>query len=285
MAKQINLDLLLEKYSQENLRRISADLIDSYRIQDRETLYHYAKRLQINTGEYHSRLSILFRKLIFTYHPDRYILFHKKIRELYGKGDISSLERLAVDKDERGSRYQVPSGKEHYSPAWMENDTDSDLEDYLEGAWTGVHEEEEYGFIEAVRNMMYGNLFTEFLPKDLFYLEGELNLADEGIEDLKGIEYCRNITELNLENNRIVHVGGIADLGHLTALNLSHNLIEDIDDLAELKELRVLDLSFNDIEDARILNDLTRLEYVNLIGNRVSEEQLTGLKERCIVLI
>jgi len=285
LENPISVQSLLKKYSQETLKKISTELIEAYRSRDHKTLYYYAEKLHINTGECEASMSMLFKKLIFAYHPDRIIHFHRRIMDLHQKGEIESLKLLKDNRIKKADRYERPPEEEVYSYQWTGSDDFNDADEYLDGAWTGMYEQEEYGFIEAVKNLMYGNLFTDFLPKDLYYLDGELNLAEEGIEDLTGIEYCRNITELNLERNRIVHLAQIAELENLTSLYLSHNSIEDIDDLQGLTRLRTLDLSFNEIDDPSILDSLPNLEYVNLIGNKgIRTGTLKRLSERCIVL-
>lgn len=281
MEKQVSVTQLLEKFNRKALKKISSRLIEAYKNQDRRVLNRYAEKLQIDNSEYQNRFSLLFKKLIFAYHPDRIYFFHKHIENLHQKGDVASLWKLMADEEIDPYRYTMDPVSEQYSYTWEDSP-----DDFMDGARVGTFEQEEYGFIEAVRNSMYGNLFADFLPKDLYYLDGMLDLSGEGIEDLSGMEYCTNITGLNLEGNRISHLYPIEDLVNLDTLYLSRNSIEYIDALAGLSGLKVLDLSFNEIENIEPLYSLPYLEFVNLAGNRgISEAQLKILKERCMVII
>lgn len=87
---------------------------------------------------------------------------------------------------------------------------------------------EQYGFIEAIKNQMYGNLDIDLLPKDLYYLNGILNLSEEPLDDLAGIEYCTNITGLILESAGLSRLNGIENLTELASLYLSGNQLEEI---------------------------------------------------------
>jgi Leucine-rich repeat (LRR) protein len=161
------------------------------------------------------------------------------------------------------------------------------FDDFTDNQTVRFLESEEWGFIEAVKNMMYGNLFSEFLPKDLYYLEGLLDLPESGITDLQGIEYCQNITELNLERNELENLSGLDQLTNLTSLYLSHNQIDNIDLLSELKSLKTLDISYNNIEDIRVLLTLEELTYLNLLGNPLIKKTpaLALLQQRCLVIV
>lgn len=281
---------LIRIYDREKLKKISASIIDAYKRMDAPCLSDFAERLGMSRGE--GRPGALFKKLIFLFHPDRMARFHAGIRTLAEKGDAASLEALArfsrdrpapgpsaVAEAEPFEAEYAAGFEDFYAAAGLEED------DFLEGLSLGEHETEEYGFIEAVRNLMYGNLFSEFLPKDLHCLEGMLELPGEEIGDLRGIEHCRNLTGLNLEENNIDSLAGLEELTLVTVLYLAHNRIHDVSALKDLSGLTTLDLSFNEIEEAGELAGLEGLRYLNLMGNPLKDgEALRGLAESCIVL-
>ena len=283
-------DDLIRTYSRETLKKISARLIDAYKRKDSRCLADFARGLRLDTGD--GRPGALFKKLIFLFHPDRMTRLHSGIQALEQKGDIRSLEALS-----RLARTMPPLSLRTEEPSVFTGEYTAEAEDifpaedfreddFLDGLSVREHEDEIYGFIEAVKNLMYGNLFAEFLPKDLLYLEGMLELPGEEIEDLTGIGYCRNLTGLNLEENRIDSLGELEELTNLSVLYLARNRISDISALKHLSGLNTLDLSFNEIEEAGDLAALSGLRYLNLMGNplRDGESLKRRLPEGCIIL-
>jgi hypothetical protein len=286
----LNSENLIRTYDRERLKKISARIIDAYKRKDGPWLADLAGRLRLDTGD--GRHGVLFKKLIFLFHPDRMARFHAGIRTLAEKGDAASLEALVRLAREMPAPSSV-SGMDVPEPFEPDYATGDDLfaaagmseDEFLDGLSVTEYEAEEYGFIEAVKNLMYGNLFSEFLPKDLLSLEGMLELPGEDIEDLKGIEYCRNITGLNLEENGIDSLAGLEELTQISVLYLARNRIHDISPLKNLSALTSLDLSFNEIEEAGELAGLGGLRYLNLIGNPLKDgEALRELAGSCIVL-
>ncbi len=132
----------------------------------------------------------------------------------------------------------------------------------------------------------------------------DLDVRDQGIANLTGLEFATNLTFLQLKSNRIedisplanliqlieLHLGGnriedISPLAHLTqlaVLRLNENFrIEDISSLENLTQLRKADLDRNEIVDVSPLARLTKLESLDLRGNRIIDvsplENLTQL--------
>lgn len=52
-----------------------------------------------------------------------------------------------------------------------------------------------------------------------------LNLANNEINEIKGLEYLFHLTKLNISNNSITEIKGLENLQQLTHLNLSYNKI------------------------------------------------------------
>lgn len=281
------MDRLSHFYREENLKEISRRLISAYGNRNGVLLKRYARWAGIkmeNDGQ-----GRLFKKLITLFHPDRASHYALLIDRLRREKRDGALERLAyplrcsppVDEPASESREEFPGpyGEwETYDP--------SDYSDHLEGDLLYEREANQWGFIEAVRNLMYGNLFSDFLPKDLLYLDGFLDLPESDIEDLTGLEYCTGLTGLNLERNRISRLGNLEDLTALTELYLSGNRINSAESLSGLTNLETLDLSYNEIEDPSPLLFLHRLKYLNLTGNPLYESAvLSELGERCLVVL
>jgi len=110
-----------------------------------------------------------------------------------------------------------------------------------------------------------------------------------GIEDLTGIEYCRNLAWLDLDSNRITNLKPLEQLGRpenpfdspLTYLNLDSNQLTDITPLAGLLNLQGVSLFDNQIMDIAplVVNaqsmGLGEGDYVILDVETMSEQAIT----------
>ncbi|MFX1601745.1 MAG: leucine-rich repeat domain-containing protein, partial [Promethearchaeota archaeon] len=108
-------------------------------------------------------------------------------------------------------------------------------------------------------------------------LNSKVNLNNkmiEKIEDIKGLnENSDDILELDLSNNRISEIKGLENLNKLKKLYLKNNYIENIKGLEGFNSLELIDLSGNinieEIPDS--LNKLTNLKIVKLTGCRIKK--------------
>ena len=93
-----------------------------------------------------------------------------------------------------------------------------------------------------------------------------LDLSNNRIFELDGIEKFSNLRVLKLNNNKITKVEGLKDLKSLEILFLRYNRITEIEDLKNLNNLKYIDLSNNPTltEIPTNLNDLPALETVKL---------------------
>jgi Leucine-rich repeat (LRR) protein len=289
---QIGTDHLIGLFNEEKLKKISSRIIEAYRKSDEKALKHFATAIGISSDDVVSKPAGTFRKMMLFYHPDRMTLIHKKIRDLALAGQTELLKKMEKSvTNDYSPKKKKPKGddfvfrKEYWKNPFNDNFESEDFL-YTHEDRTRVSEEDHYEFIEAVRAMMYGNLPGEFLPKDLYHLDGELNLSEEGIGDLSGLEFCINVSELVLSRNRISHLADISTLTQLQSLDLSRNHISYVDELAALNSLRILDLSFNEIEDISPLTELEELKYLNIIGNPLtSSKPLRILRNRGVMVI
>lgn len=120
-----------------------------------------------------------------------------------------------------------------------------------------------------------GNLVSES-PSGFqeWVLSFSLELKDNKIQNLKGIEVYKKLTGLNLRKNQIESIQYLEDLIWLKDLDLSKNRILKIQGLKNQKNLFSLDLSYNKIEKLEGLENCTKLMKLKLSGNPIRTELL-----------
>jgi Leucine-rich repeat (LRR) protein len=96
----------------------------------------------------------------------------------------------------------------------------------------------------------------------------------DDITKINGLnDIYEKIIELDLSNNRITEIKGLDEFDNLKILNLKNNYIDKIEGVETLKKLEQLDLSGNinikEIPDT--LNDLTSLNLIKLTGCRIQK--------------
>ena len=105
-----------------------------------------------------------------------------------------------------------------------------------------------------------------------------LNLWGNEIEDVSPLSGLTNLQKLNLGNNQVADVRPLDTLTNLIQLSLWGNEVEDVSALSDLKNLEKLDLWGNEIEDVSALSDLTELTQLQLGDNEVEDvSSLDGL--------
>ncbi len=106
-------------------------------------------------------------------------------------------------------------------------------------------------------------------------LNSQINLKNKMIEDIEQIEglsdYRDEIGEIDLSNNRIIKIKGLEILKNLKKIYLKNNYIEKIEGLKGLNNLEFIDLSgnINITEIPKSLNKLPNLKKVKLTGCRI----------------
>ena len=106
----------------------------------------------------------------------------------------------------------------------------------------------------------------------------------DSLQNLSGIEYCRNLSELHLSLKCIKDISPLANLVKLKKLTLDqNNAIQDISPLSHLTQLEQLDLFVNNISDVSPLAGLTNLKYLDISANPVTNisvlENLTSMEQ------
>jgi len=111
----------------------------------------------------------------------------------------------------------------------------------------------------------------------------ELDLSNENIRDIEGLQYCTRLYSLFLDNNNITDISPLSNLTNLIELSLNGNNISDISPLSDLSNLIVLSLTYNNITDLSPLFNLAKLTELYLGNNNISDistlSVLTNLKE------
>lgn len=80
-----------------------------------------------------------------------------------------------------------------------------------------------------------------------------LSATGRSIENLAGIEQCKNLRALDLSHNRLTELAPLSSLKKLVSLDLSYNQIEQLAPLGGLYLITDLDLSHNRITDITAL--------------------------------
>ena len=107
-------------------------------------------------------------------------------------------------------------------------------------------------------------------------VDQNINLRYQNIEDIsniRGLEGIYSKTEvLDLSNNNIKKLDGIENFINLKILKLNNNRISQIEGLENLKKLQSLSLRNNLISEIQGFDELTNLEYFDLSGNKKINE-------------
>ncbi len=281
---------LKEAYSQENLNKITSQLILLHKNKNYGTICSYVKKINKYISINAVNESKYFSKLIVLYHPDRGDLIRKNLKDLYLQNDYENLNKYAhihsVLEIENEYIETLDDSIDYNPEYYWDADIDDDFNVYTECDLFD-NQPDIYDFDNSFYNILrireYGRNNLD-IPNYLFEDCEEFEMAYSGIESLDGIEYCRQIKILDVSNNDISDIRNLWDLQNLEELYLANNQIEDIETLSNLSLLRVLDLSTNLIEDISPLFNMSNLKYVNLIGNFIPEYQIETLSKNGVVI-
>jgi Leucine-rich repeat (LRR) protein len=287
---------LIAAYSDANLNRITARLLDLYRSRQHGKLRELARRVSAIVPIDDSKISKCFSQLVMLYHPDRGEAHRREIGTLVASGKTTELHRFSHilvigDFDDLSSASIAPDAPDFASEyTWDKEENDKrSSRDWVDRTFEDEQfevtgEECENTFFQAVKLKFYGTLDVE-LP--YYYLEDfdEIEMAECGIVSLDGVGYCIHASVIDISGNAITDISDLQTLERITELYASGNTIGYIDALSSLVNLRILDLSLNEIDDLSPLFGLEHLEFVNVVGNPVPKEQIEALRgKRCTVL-
>ncbi|KAF2084084.1 L domain-like protein [Saccharata proteae CBS 121410] len=138
-------------------------------------------------------------------------------------------------------------------------------------------------FAQVERLSLRQNQIQEIdLPASLGPKLVELDLYDNLIAHIKGLEAMTELENLDLSFNKIKHIKRIDHLKKLKDLYFVQNKISTIEGLEGLSQLRNLELGANRIRKIENLETLTALEELWLGKNKITEirglDTLTNLK-------
>ncbi|RHZ57847.1 hypothetical protein CDV55_103759 [Aspergillus turcosus] len=123
-------------------------------------------------------------------------------------------------------------------------------------------------------------------PSEIAPTLRELDLYDNLISHVKGLDEFRDLTSLDLSFNKIKHIKNISHLVNLTDLYFVQNRISKIEALEGLTKLRNLELGANRIREIENLDTLTSLEELWLGKNKITEmKNLDALSNLRIISI
>ena len=105
---------------------------------------------------------------------------------------------------------------------------------------------------------------------ELIWLK-ELNLSNNQISKIEGLDSLLNLSELDLSDNRILKIEGLDSLWNLSKLNLDRNLISKLEGLDTLVNLSELNLPFNEISKIEGLDSLLNLSELDLSFHEISK--------------
>ncbi|OAA34093.1 protein phosphatases PP1 regulatory subunit sds22 [Metarhizium rileyi] len=103
----------------------------------------------------------------------------------------------------------------------------------------------------------------------------DLDLYDNLISHMRGMDELKNIVSLDLSFNKIKHIKNISHMTKLKELFLVANKISKIEGLDTFQNLKSLELGSNRIRELRNLDKLESLEELWVAKNKITE--LTGL--------
>ncbi|AUI68027.1 leucine-rich repeat domain-containing protein [Beggiatoa leptomitoformis] len=104
----------------------------------------------------------------------------------------------------------------------------------------------------------------------------ELNLSNNKLQNLSGLETLRNLSTLDLRDNRLTSLLGLETLRNLSALDLRGNQLTSLSGLETLANLSALDLRGNQLTSLSGLETLANLSALDLRSNRLTS--LSGLE-------
>ena len=109
-----------------------------------------------------------------------------------------------------------------------------------------------------------------------------LNVSDNKLKSLDGIEGMTKLKVLRADKNQITNAGAVKELKKLTKIYLSDNQLADLNGINNLTNLKYLDVSNNRLIDVKGIGKLKKLEDLSLSGNSLTNvkgiEKLKKLK-------
>ncbi|EXJ90095.1 adenylate cyclase [Capronia epimyces CBS 606.96] len=123
---------------------------------------------------------------------------------------------------------------------------------------------------------LYDNLISHIKGLDDIKNLRSLDLSFNKIKHIKNVNHLRSLKELYFVQNRISKIENLDGLENLTMIELGANRIREIENLETLHTLHELWLGKNKITEIKGLSSLTSLKLLDLKSNRLTT--ITGLE-------
>jgi Leucine-rich repeat (LRR) protein len=294
---------LCAAYSAENLNKITARIIEAYRKKEHRYLQELYDRVDTSLSLNEQATAQIFSRLVLLYHPDQLPYYQNELAQCRENHQDQRLNKHAHILDTLANlKRRINKAPDDFMESYMEDtgygfdeeDFDHVMRgDEFEDDWSDYnpdHNDEDdrfqsNDFLSALQRAEYAHTGVRITASDLVNFQGFLNLAESDIDDLAGVEKCRNITALDISGNQLEDVAPLGFLTGLEELYMGNNSVTDIRPLAKMQRLKNLDLSFNGIRDFKVLLNLSGLKYVNLIGNKAPAKQIEALQKRGILVV
>jgi len=124
---------------------------------------------------------------------------------------------------------------------------------------------------------LYDNLIAHIKGVDELTNLKTLDLSFNKIKHIKHVNYLANLTDIYFVQNKIGTIEGLDGLVNLRNLELAANRIREIQNLDTLKGLEELWLGKNKITELKGLDGLSNLKILSMQSNRIRE--ITGLQK------
>lgn len=132
---------------------------------------------------------------------------------------------------------------------------------------------------DAMRSRLGKASVTDIVSQNELDQQTGINVPEEGIKDLEGIQYLNNLSSLYVYFNEITDISVISKLYNLKHVYLDENQINDISALSNLTNLTELSLGSTQISDISALSNLTNLTALSLSDNQLNYlDALSGLQ-------
>lgn len=130
---------------------------------------------------------------------------------------------------------------------------------------------------------LYDNLISHIKGLDDLKSVTSLDLSFNKIKHIRNVNHLQKLKELYFVQNRISKIENLEGLDDLTTIELGANRIRDIENLEPLKSLQELWLGKNKITEIKNLSSLSQLRLLDLKSNRLTSidglEDLSNLEE------
>ncbi|KAI3340012.1 hypothetical protein F4824DRAFT_432311 [Ustulina deusta] len=118
---------------------------------------------------------------------------------------------------------------------------------------------------------LYDNLVSHIRGLDQLTALTSLDLSFNKIKHIKNISSLTNLTDLYFVSNKISRIEGLDTLVNLRQIELASNRIREIQNLGALKNLEELWLAKNKITELHGLAQLPKLRLLSIQSNRISD--------------